>query len=317
MAPESVWRRYGVQLGLVAVAAVWGATFVVVKDAVSVYPMYAFLALRFSIAVVAFIALFPRVLRRLDKASVGMGLFAGVFLTAGYIFQTWGLQDTTPARSAFITGLYVIVTPLLQAALLRRRPHLATVAGALVALGGLWFLSGAGSGLWTAGDTRTVICALAYSVHFIVLGSTKEHHDVLALALVQMATTAVICGGVSVATEHAGLPTQASVWFAVFMTGVLASAVAFAIQTWAQKRVSPARTALILASEPAFGGLFGWAVAGVAPIREVVGAAMMLGGMILSEAVAALAPKGEHIAFEPAVEGMPAPVIEESADARD
>jgi drug/metabolite transporter (DMT)-like permease len=310
-AGAGLWRRYGVQLALVGVAAVWGATFVIVKDAVSVYPLYAFLGLRFAIAVVAFIVLFPRVLKRLDSGSVKMGLFAGVFLTAGYVFQTWGLQDTTPARAAFITGLYVIVTPLLQAALLRRRPHGATIGGAAIALGGLWLLSGAGSGLWSAGDTRTVFCALAYSVHFIVLGSTKEHHDISALTLVQLATAAVICGAVSLVTEHAGLPTQTSVWFALFMTGVLASAAAFAIQTWAQRQVSPARTALILASEPAFGGLFGWAVAGVAPIREVVGAAMMLGGMILSEVVAALAPKEEGIAFGPAVEGMPAPVIEE------
>ncbi len=312
MTAAGVWRRYGVQLALVAVAAVWGATFVIVKGAVEVYPLFAFLGLRFAIAVVAFVVLFPRVLRRLDASSVRMGLFAGVFLTAGYVFQTWGLQGTTPARSAFITGLYVIVTPLLQAALLRRRPHLATIGGAAVALAGLWLLSGAGSGLWTVGDTRTVVCALAYSVHFIVLGSTKEHHDTTALALVQIATAAVVCSGISIVTEKAGLPTDPKVWAALLMTGVLASAVAFAIQTWAQRRVSPARTALILASEPAFGGLFGWAAAGAAPVREVFGAAMMLGGMLLSEGVAALAPK-EGITFEPAVEGMPAPVIEEAA----
>ncbi len=113
-----------------------------------------------------------------------------------------------------------------------------------------------------------------------------------------------------------GLPTETSVWLALLMTGVLASAVAFAIQTWAQRQVSPARTALILASEPAFGGLFGWAVAGVAPVREVAGAAMMLGGMLISEVAAILAPKEEGIAFEPGVEGMPAPVIEEAAGAR-
>ncbi len=278
MSPSGVWRRYGVQLALVGVAAIWGATFVVVKGAVEVYPLYAFLGLRFAIAVVAFVVLFPRVLKRLDASSVRMGLFAGVFLTAGYVFQTWGLQDTTPARSAFITGLYVIVTPLLQAALLRRRPHAATVGGAAIALGGSVAALGRGLGAVDRRATRGRSSARSRTrCTSSCSGSTKEHHDIAALTLVQLATAAVICGGVSLATENAGLPTDPSVWFALLMTGVLASAVAFAIQTWAQRQVSPARTALILASEPAFGGLFGWAVAGAAPVREVLGAAVMLG----------------------------------------
>lgn len=311
MASRITRSRWGVQLALIAVAAIWGATFVVVKDAVAVYPLYAFLAWRFGVAIIAFVVLFPRALRRLSVPNLRRGVFAGLFLTAGYVFQTWGLQDTTPARSAFITGLYVVVTPLLQAVLLRRRPHLATVGGGVIALAGLWLLSGAGVGLWNAGDTRTVICALAYSVHMIVLGTTGEKHDVTALALVQITTTAVVCGAISAFTEQAGVPQGTSLWLAILATGVLASAVAFAVQTWAQRRVPPARTALILATEPAFGGLFGWSVAGAAPVREVMGAAMMLGGMVLSEAVAALAPKEAKVSFEPAVEGMPAPVIEE------
>jgi threonine/homoserine efflux transporter RhtA len=101
------------------------------------------------------------------------------------------------------------------------------------------------------------------------------------------------------------------VWFAILVCGVLASAVAFVVQTWAQRRIPPARVALILVTEPAFGGLFGWWTAGVWPIREVIGAAMMLGGMITSEAVAAMAPQAEGVTFEPAMEGIPAPVLDD------
>jgi drug/metabolite transporter (DMT)-like permease len=236
-------------------------------------------------------------------------------LSGGYIFQTWGLDGatrTTPARAAFITGLYVVITPLLQAVLLRRRPRRSTLLGGAIALVGLWLLSGIGSqnGGWVFGDTLVVICALVYSLHIIVLGSTDEQHDVSALTLIQLATVAVVCGTISVVKEHAAPPTNPSVIWAIIITGVFASAVAFVVQTWAQRKLPPSRVALILVTETAFGGLFGWAAAGVWPLREVLGAAIMFSGLVTSEAVAALAPTSEKIAFEPAVEGMPAPLIE-------
>lgn len=309
-------NRYGVQAALVGVAAIWGATFVVVADAIALYPMYGFLAWRFGVATVAFVLFFPRVVKRIDRVNLRTGLVAGAFLTAGYIFQTWGLDGetaTTPARAAFITGLYVVITPLLQAILLKRRPRKATLIGAAIALLGLWLLSGitsSGLGGWLLGDTFIVVCALAYSVHMIVLGSTGEKHDVMALTLIQLATVTVVCAVISAIKEKPGVPTNPSVIIAILVCGVLASTVAFIVQTWAQSKLPPARVALILVTEPAFGGIIGWASAGVWPLREVLGAAAMLGGMVVSEVVAAIAPSTEHVVFEPAVEGMPAGVVE-------
>jgi len=307
--------RYGVQAALLCVACVWGWAFVAVADAIALYPMYAFLAWRFALASVAFVAFYPKVLRKLTAANLRTGLIAGVLLAGGYIFQTWGLDGaarTTPARAAFITGLYVVITPLLQAVFLRRRPRTSTLLGGAVALIGLWVLSGIGgtSGGWVLGDTLVVICAVVYSVHILVLGSTGEHHDVSALTLVQLATVAVICGAISLFREHAPVPNNPSVIFAIVITGVLASAVAFVVQTWAQRVLPPARVAIILVTETAFGGLFGWAAAGVWPAQEVLGAAIMFAGLVVSEAVAAMSTGGERIAFDPAVEGMPAPVLE-------
>ena len=307
--------KYGVQVALVGVAAVWGTTFVMVSDAIARYPMYGFLAWRFAVATVAFVVFFPRVLKRLDAVNVRTGVIAGLVLTAGYIFQTWGLDGatrTTPARAAFITGLYVVITPLLQAVVLKRVPRKATLLGAAIALGGLWLLSGIGraDGGWILGDTLIVVCALAYSVHMIVLGSTGEKHDVMALTLVQLATVTVVCTAISLVKERPAFPTDGRVIVAILVCGVLASALAFVIQTWAQSKLPPSRVALILVMEPAFGGLFGWSVAGVWPLREVLGAAAMLGGMIVSEVVAAMAPKTEQVSFEPAVEGMPAPMVD-------
>ena len=312
-------NRYGVQAALVGVAVIWGGTFVVVADAIALYPMYGFLAWRFGVATLAFVVLFPRVVARIDRVNLRTGLIAGVFLTAGYIFQTWGLDGasrTTPARAAFITGLYVVLTPVFQAVLLRRMPRKATLLGAAIALGGLWLLSGiTGNGLgdWVLGDTLIVACALAYSIHMIVLGSTGEGHDVMVLTLIQLATVTVVCAGISAITEQAPLPSNPSVIIAILVCGVLASTVAFIIQTWAQSKLPPARVALILVTEPAFGGVIGWAAAGVWPMRELLGAATMLGGMIVSEAVAAMAPASDRVAFEPAMEGIPAAVIEVAA----
>ncbi len=299
-------RRYGVQAALVAVAAVWGSTFVVVKDAVSVYPLYAFLSLRFLIAVVAFAVVLPASIRLLRPSTLGVGLLAGAFLTAGYVFQTWGLQATSASNAAFITGMFVVMTPALQALVLRRPPRAATLVGVVLAVAGLWLLSGAGDGQWNAGDTRVLLCAVAYSAHMIVLGSVGHHHDVRPFTLVQLAVVAVVCGAISLVTEPLGLPQEGSVWVALIVTGVFASALAFAVQTYAQRFLSPTKTALILITEPAFGGLFGWIAGERLGLSGAAGAALILAGMAAAELLGAGGP-GER-RYEPGVEGPPVPL---------
>ena len=314
--------RYGVQAALVGLAAIWGGTFVVVADAIKLYPMYGFLAWRFGIATLAFIAFYPRVVKKLDVANLTWGLLAGVFLSAGYIFQTWGLDGataTTPARAAFITGLYVILTPLFQAVLLRKMPRKATLLGAVIALGGLWLLSGIGtaSGGWVLGDTLVAICAVAYSIHMIVLGSTREGHDVMALTFVQLATVTVVCTAISAVKEQPGLPSDPCGHLgdradrrARVGTGVRHPDVGPEQAAAGARRADPGDGAGVRRRHSA--GLS----QGYWPIREVLGAAAMLGGMIVSEVVAAMAPASEGIAFGPAVEGMPVPVAEARSSSR-
>ena len=297
-------RRYGVHLALIAVAAVWGGTFVVVKDAVSRYPLYAFLGLRFAIAAVAFAVVMPSSLRLLKRDVVTAGLLAGAFLTAGYVFQTWGLQDTSASKAAFITGMFVVITPALQAVVLRRPPRAWTLAGVVLAVAGLWLLSGVDAGGWNVGDTRVLLCAVAYSAHMIVLGSLGRAHDVRPLTLVQLATVTVVCSAVSLATEPVALPADASVWLALALTGVFGSAVAFAVQTYAQRTLSPSKTALILISEPAFGGLFGWWAGERLGIGGVVGSALILCGMVIAEALGSGGP-GKSQRLQASLEGPP------------
>ena len=305
-------KAYGVQLALISVAAVWGGTFVVVKDAVAAYPLYAFLALRFAIAVVAFAVVIPSSLKLMRPDTLGAGLLAGVFLTAGYVFQTWGLQGTSASKAAFITGMFVVITPALQALLLRRAPRPTTVLGVALAVAGLWLLSGGGGGGWNAGDTRVLICAAAYSAHMIVLGAIGDRHDVRPLTLVQLATVAVMCGAVSLATEPVALPAEGSVWVALLTTGVFASAVAFAVQTYAQQILSPTKTALILITEPAFGGIFGWFAGERLGVGGLVGALLILSGMVVAELLGAARTAAEGaVEYEPSVEGPPVPLIED------
>jgi drug/metabolite transporter (DMT)-like permease len=306
-------KRLLVSAALVGVAAVWGATFVMVKDAIASYPTWSFLGVRFAIASVAFLVLFPSTLRRMSVATLRVGLLAGVFLTAGYVLQTLGLARTSPSKAAFITGMFVVITPFMQAVILRRTPRWTAWLGVIAATAGLWLLSGGGSlGGWNTGDTLVFGCAIAYSAHIIVLGSKGRGHDPRPFTWVQLVVAAVVCGAVGVVVEHPGLPSGSSVWLALLVTGVLASAVAFAVQTWAQRHLSPTRTALILIMEPAFGGLFGWWLAHeVLGVRGWVGAVLILAGMASSEALAMLATRrGERAVLEPVVEGPPAQVVE-------
>lgn len=311
-------------LALLAVAVAWGATFVVVADAIALYPIYAFLALRFAIASVAFAAFFPKVFKRINWANLKFGVVAGILLSVGYILQTLALLPadqggTTPARTAFLTGLYVIIVPVIQSIMKRKLAGKGTLIGMALAILGLWAMSGislSGGSQWNAGDTLVLISAFAYSAHILLLGrSHKEHHSTLALTLVQLVTVMLVTGGASILTgENAGLPTEASVWIALLICGIIASAFAFAVQTWAQRILPPARVALILISEPALGGLFGWWAAMQAPPREVLGAALLIAGMIVSETLTARSTGKTRRRLKRAVQGMPVIIDEENGN---
>jgi drug/metabolite transporter (DMT)-like permease len=151
-----------------------------------------------------------------------------------------------------------------------------------------------------------LFCSMAYAVHMLILGRSDETYDTVVMTFVQLVIVMIVCACLSIATqEHAAVPATGTLWGAIVICGVLASAIAFAIQTWAQQVMMPARVALILVMEPAFGGLFGWFVAGHVVAHEAIGAALMLGGMVLSELWAA-----RHVEAEPALEG-PAILVEE------
>lgn len=248
-------------LALVLVTAIWGYTFVPMKDAVAVYPLFAFLAVRFLIAAaVLTVPAAPR-LRSLGRRGAVAGTGLGLLLALGYWLQTAGLERTTVSNAGFITGLYVVFTPLLGFVLFRTRVGRAIWVGVALALAGLAMLSGVGAGD-SGGDLLVLLGSAAYSLQIALMERYAPRHD--ALAFTQAEMVAAFCGFavVTVAAGDVELPRGATVWFALLVTGIFASALGFLVQTWAQRRLSAARTALAFAMEPVWAGLFGFWLAG-------------------------------------------------------
>jgi drug/metabolite transporter (DMT)-like permease len=234
---------------LLGVTAVWGWTFVVVKDAIAQYPTVPFLALRFAIALFV-MALVVRGLP--SRRTLMVGGAVGTALAAGYLLQTIGLRYISAGNAGLITGLLVVFTPLLERLTGRRVPWFAYPA-VVAALAGTVLLAGGGRVGVGLGELLLLGCALAFAVHIVLLSYWSPGLPSAPLAMVQMATAAVLFGIPAAPALRVPSP---SVWFALVVTGVAASAVAFFIQTWAQQQLSASRTALILATEPAWALFF-------------------------------------------------------------
>jgi drug/metabolite transporter (DMT)-like permease len=269
-------------LALVAVTAVWGSTFVVVKDAVHQMPVTDFLTWRFALAAAVMLLVRPRSVAGLGRDGRRAGALIGVALGAGYLMQTLGLQTTPAAISGFITGMFVVLTPLAAAALLRQPPTAPAWAAVALATVGLGLLALHGFSVGS-GELLTLGCAIAFALHIVGLGQWASSYDAFGLAVVQLLVVAVMCAVVAV---PGGLvvPRDAGVWGALALTAVAATAIAFVVQTWAQAHLSPTRAAVVMTMEPVFAGLIAVLAAGehVGP-RIVVGAALVLTAMVLTE----------------------------------
>jgi drug/metabolite transporter (DMT)-like permease len=250
------------ELALIGVAAVWGLTFTMVQDAVAVLPVMAFLGYRFAWATVIVAPVFWKRVRALPRDGIRIALLMGLFLTAGYVFQTLGLEKTTASDAGFITGMFVVLTPVLGALVLGQRISAIAWAAAAVSAVGLYLLSGAGGDFKVRGDGLVFVAAVAFAAHILATGRGARRFDVGALLVVQLAVAAAVCLVVAGVSGDLQVPHGATVWSALAVTAVVASAIGFFVQTYAQQHAPPARTALILASEPVFAGLFGYLLAG-------------------------------------------------------
>jgi drug/metabolite transporter (DMT)-like permease len=274
---------------LLAVTAIWGVTFVQVKDAVALYPLFAFLAVRFAIASLTLAVPARRRLPGLGRRGWTAGSALGLLLAAGYALQTAGLERTTVSSTGFITGLYVVFTPLLALALFRARIGPAAWAGVALAALGLALLSGVEAGS-PAGDLLVLGGAAAYSLQIVLLERFAPRYDALAFTQAEMMAAFAGFAVLAVALGQLEVPRGATVWGALVVTGVFASALAFLVQTWAQRRTSATRTALAFAMEPVFAALFGFTLAGDRlGWAGWTGCAVIMAGIVLAEPDAASA----------------------------
>src|SRR4051812_1534899 len=267
---------------LVAVCVVWGSTFVVVKHAVERMPVMDFLGWRFAIAALTMFVLRPGAVRALSPVARRRAIVLGLLLAAGYVAQTFGLERAPATVSGFITGLFVVFTPLCSGLLLRRKVSGMAWFAVGVATCGLALLSLRGMSVGT-GEAITLLCAVAFALHIVGLGEWSTPADAYGLAVVQLATVAAV-SIVAAAPSSLAPPPDAPAWGAILLTAIAATSVAFFVQTWAQAHLHPTRAAVVMTMEPVFAGVFGVAIGGdQLGARTILGAVLVLAAMYLVE----------------------------------
>lgn len=271
-------------VALLLVGFVWGAAFVLMKDAIEEQPYMDFLATRFTLAALAMYLIRPKVASRFEPGDLKFGAIAGGALAAAYITQTVGLGLTTASISGFLTGLYVVLTPLFAWLFLKQKISLKIAIGALLAVVGLGILSGAATTVeFQVGQIWLIICAVLFAVHILVLGKYGQGRDSYRFAMLQIAFVALV-SWVFALVDGYQAPPNGSVWFAIVFTALLSTVFAFWVQTWAQTIIEPSRVALLITSEVIFTALIAVGV-GQEPITltMVVGGSIMVVAMLLVE----------------------------------
>ncbi len=276
--------RLRADLVLALIAAIWGSTFIVVKSALEDCSVLLFLALRFTLASAA-LALIFRTKLKAGRSTILGGMAAGLLLILGYILQTEGLRSTSASKSGFLTGMYIVLVPLLAAVVYKNVPGWREWTGVAMAATGMALMTLDGVS-WeiVRGDALTLAAAAAFAGHIVLLGRLAREGPTAALSLAQIAAGAVVCWMALPFFETPRLSPTPRLWMALALTGIVATAFVFAAQTWAQRHTTPTRTALLFALEPVFAALTGFFFAGERlGTRAALGALLILAGIVRVE----------------------------------
>jgi drug/metabolite transporter (DMT)-like permease len=283
--------RLKADLALASCTLVWGATFVLVKNALAESSVFGFLAVRFVLASIVLAAIFWRALESSNASDIRAGIFLGLIMFGGYAFQTLGLLTTTPSKAAFITGSSVVLVPILHGIFWKSRIGATVWIGALAALAGLYFLTvpREGLGRLNGGDLLVGGCAVVFAIHILFVGHFSPKHSVGALTFFQIAMTAVLsilAVPVASAThlEPARFHPTEGVLIAIVVTAVFATAFAFSVQIWAQQHTSPSHVAILFSLEPVFAGVTSYIWLGERLSGKALsGALLILAGILVAE----------------------------------
>jgi drug/metabolite transporter (DMT)-like permease len=282
-------RRFAAEAALLGAALMYGLTFPIVHDALADITPFAYLVGRFGLATIVLAPVTFAALRTTGpdrRMLLRAGLIAGLLIFGGYATQTVGLQYTSPSSSAFITGLYVVITPVIESLIIRRLPRPPVLAGILIATVGLYLLTGADIALGK-GELLTLACAVLFACHIVFLGAYVNVLPTLPFTALQTGVVALLAlppAGV----QGVGAVTATAV-FAVLFTGVMCSVVALPLQLWGQRRINASRAALVLLAEPVFAGIAGYVDGERLGALRVTGAIVILVGIAVSE----LWPRGD------------------------
>jgi drug/metabolite transporter (DMT)-like permease len=276
---------------LILIAFIWGSTFVLVKEALNDASPLVLNSARMVVAALSLAIFYRKKIAVLTKPALTAGMVVGVFLYAGYAFQTSGLKLTTPSKSAFLTGTSSVLVPVLLVAIWRVRIHLWRVVGIALALGGLFLMTvpGGADGLAdfanvNLGDLLTVGCAICFTFHVIFVGRASQRFPFEQVAFLQVGTAAILMTISTPLLEHPYFRATPTVISAILITGILCTAVAFSVQSWAQQFTPATHTALIFTTEP----VFAWLTSFIylherLGLRAGAGALLILCGVLVSE----------------------------------
>jgi len=266
------------EIYLLGIVVIWGSTFAIIKGILDQIMPFTFLAYRFFWAAFILGLIFWKRLKNIDKIILGKGFLIGIFLFLGFTFQTVGLKYTTATKAGFITGLSVILVPIISHFFIREKISKNSIIGVILAVIGLWFLNYNSSFIFNFGDFLVLLCAVSFAMHIISVGLYARKVDYVLLVMVQLTTVFVLSFLMALFFERPGIHLYypSGVWWSIILTGIFATALAFYMQNKFQRYSTATKTAIIFSGEPIFSAMFAYLLLG-----EKVGLIAWIGGLLI------------------------------------
>jgi len=266
------------EIYLLGIVVIWGSTFAIIKGILDQIMPFTFLAYRFFWAAFILGLIFWKRLKNIDKIILGKGFLIGIFLFLGFTFQTVGLKYTTATKAGFITGLSVILVPIISHFFIREKISKNSIIGVILAVIGLWFLNYNSSFIFNFGDFLVLLCAVSFAMHIISVGLYARKVDYVLLVIVQLTTVFVLSFLMALFFERPGIHLYypSGVWWSIILTGIFATALAFYMQNKFQRYSTATKTAIIFSGEPIFSAMFAYLLLG-----EKVGLIAWIGGLLI------------------------------------
>jgi len=266
------------EIYLLGIVVIWGSTFAIIKGILDQILPFTFLAYRFFLAAFVLYVIFWKRSKNINKIILKKGSLIGIFLFLGYAFQTVGLKYTTATKTGFITGLSVVLVPIISYFFIKEKIYRNSVIGVILAVTGLWFLNYNNSFNFNLGDFLVLLCAVSFALHIISVGLYTKKLDYVLLVIVQLATVFVLSLLMALFFERPEihLSYSSNIWWAIILTGVFATALAFYMQNRFQRYSTATKTAIIFSGEPIFAAVFAYLLLG-----EKVGLIAWIGGLLI------------------------------------